>query len=100
MRTDLRDKEPLVWPLNRAPKVFQASYRRNRPEFVDRFGLLPDPLRHLFKVTALKLRAAPHILENSVRFVAEQDSLNASILGPDAVPGSPEFDLFVKFCDV
>jgi oxepin-CoA hydrolase/3-oxo-5,6-dehydrosuberyl-CoA semialdehyde dehydrogenase len=46
--------------------------------------------------TALKLRSAPNILENSVRFVAEQDSLNASILGPDAVPGSPEFDLFVK----
>ncbi|MEO0385839.1 MAG: phenylacetic acid degradation bifunctional protein PaaZ, partial [Pseudomonadota bacterium] len=42
------------------------------------------------------LRSAPHILENSIRFVAEQDSLNASILGPDAVPGTPEFDLFVK----
>ena len=46
--------------------------------------------------TALALRSAPHILENSIRFVAEQDSLNASILGPDAVPGTPEFDLFVK----
>ncbi len=46
--------------------------------------------------TALKLRQNPHILENSVRFVAEQDSLNASILGPDAAPGTPEFDLFVK----
>ncbi|SEO05011.1 oxepin-CoA hydrolase / 3-oxo-5,6-dehydrosuberyl-CoA semialdehyde dehydrogenase [Salinihabitans flavidus] len=46
--------------------------------------------------TAFKLRSAPHILENSVRFVAEQDSLNASILGPDAEPGTPEFDLFVK----
>ncbi|KIC10996.1 enoyl-CoA hydratase [Leisingera sp. ANG-M1] len=46
--------------------------------------------------TALKLRANPVILENSVRFVAEQDSLNASILGPDALPGTPEFDLFVK----
>jgi len=46
--------------------------------------------------TALKLRSAPHIMENSVRFVAEQDSLNASILGPDVEPGSPEFDLFVK----
>ncbi len=46
--------------------------------------------------TALKLRSNPVILENSVRFVAEQDSLNASILGPDAVPGTPEFDLFVK----
>ncbi|REC54565.1 phenylacetic acid degradation bifunctional protein PaaZ [Rhodosalinus sediminis] len=46
--------------------------------------------------TALKLRSAPHILENSVRFVAEQDSLNASVLGPDVDPDSPEFDLFVK----
>ena len=46
--------------------------------------------------TALQLRSAPHIMENSIRFVAEQDSLNASILGPDAEPGSPEFDLFVK----
>lgn len=46
--------------------------------------------------TALKLRSAPHILENSIRFMAEQDSLNGSILGPDAVPGTPEFDLFIK----
>ena len=46
--------------------------------------------------TALKLRANPVILENSVRFVAEQDSLNASVLGPDAEPGTPEFDLFIK----
>ncbi|MEX0316423.1 MAG: phenylacetic acid degradation bifunctional protein PaaZ [Ruegeria sp.] len=46
--------------------------------------------------TALKLRQSPVILQNSVRFVAEQDSLNASILGPDADPGTPEFDLFVK----
>ena len=46
--------------------------------------------------TALKLRANPAIMANSVRFVAEQDSLNASILGPDAAPGTPEFDLFIK----
>ena len=46
--------------------------------------------------TAFKLRSAPHLLKNSIRFVAEQDSLNASILGSDAVPGTPEFDLFVK----
>ncbi|MGB7317188.1 MAG: phenylacetic acid degradation bifunctional protein PaaZ [Planktotalea sp.] len=46
--------------------------------------------------TALKLRSNPHILENSIRFVAEQDSLNASILGPDAAPGTPEFDLFIN----
>ena len=46
--------------------------------------------------TALKLRQNLVILENSIRFVAEQDSLNASILGPDAIPGTPEFDLFIK----
>lgn len=46
--------------------------------------------------TALALRSGGNILANSVRFVAEQDSLNASILGPDAGPGTPEFDLFVK----
>ncbi|MGH6659877.1 MAG: aldehyde dehydrogenase family protein, partial [Sphingomicrobium sp.] len=46
--------------------------------------------------TALKLRSHPVVQRESVKFVAEQDSLNASILGPDAAPGSPEFDLFVK----
>ena len=46
--------------------------------------------------TALALRSNPHILHNAVRFTAEQDSLNASILAPDAAPGTPEFDLFVK----
>ncbi|MEL6204228.1 MAG: phenylacetic acid degradation bifunctional protein PaaZ [Pseudomonadota bacterium] len=45
--------------------------------------------------TAFKLRSAPHLMRNSVRFIAEQDSLNASILGPDAGPGTPEFDLFI-----
>jgi oxepin-CoA hydrolase/3-oxo-5,6-dehydrosuberyl-CoA semialdehyde dehydrogenase len=46
--------------------------------------------------TALKLRTHPVVVRESVRFVAEQDSLNASILGPDAGPGTPEFDLFVR----
>ena len=46
--------------------------------------------------TAAKLRNHPTILKNSVRFVAEQDSLNACMLGPDATEDSPEFDLFVK----
>ena len=46
--------------------------------------------------TALMLRSNPVLLENAVRFVAEQDSLNASILGPDVTHGTPEFDLFVK----
>src|SRR5512139_1177392 len=46
--------------------------------------------------TALKLRSHPTVQRESVKFVAEQDSLNASLLGPDAAPGTPEFDLFVK----
>src|SRR5436190_11922368 len=46
--------------------------------------------------TALKLQTHPVIARESVRFVAERDSLNASLLGPDAAPGTPEFDLFVK----
>src|SRR6476469_7673555 len=45
--------------------------------------------------TALKLRTHPAIQRESVKFIAEQDSLNASILGPDAAPSTPEFDLFV-----
>ncbi len=46
--------------------------------------------------TALMLRTTAHLLENAVSFVAEQDSLNASVLGPDVTPDSPEFDLFIK----
>jgi oxepin-CoA hydrolase/3-oxo-5,6-dehydrosuberyl-CoA semialdehyde dehydrogenase len=46
--------------------------------------------------TAQKLRRHPTILARSVRFNAEADSLNCSILGPDAEPGTPEFDLYVK----
>lgn len=46
--------------------------------------------------TSQKLRRHPSITKESVRFIAEQDSLNAAILGPDAQPGTPEFDLFVK----
>ena len=46
--------------------------------------------------TANKLKAHPVIIRESVRFVAEQDSLNASVLGPDAKADSPEFDLFIK----
>lgn len=46
--------------------------------------------------TALMLRSNPKILANTVRFTAEADSLNASILGQDAAPGTPEFDLFIK----
>jgi oxepin-CoA hydrolase/3-oxo-5,6-dehydrosuberyl-CoA semialdehyde dehydrogenase len=46
--------------------------------------------------TARKLREHPVVVANAVRFTAETDSLNSSILGPDAAPGTPEFDLFVR----
>src|SRR3546814_20952675 len=46
--------------------------------------------------TAMKLQTHPVIARESVRFIAERDSLNASILGPAAGPGTPEFDLLVK----
>lgn len=46
--------------------------------------------------TALTLRSRSNLLSNAVRFVAEQDSLNASVLGPDAKAGTPEFDIFIK----
>ncbi len=45
--------------------------------------------------TARQLRAHPVVVGRSVRFNAEADSLNCSILGPDASPGSPEFDLYI-----
>lgn len=46
--------------------------------------------------TGKKLRVAPSIVQHSVPFNMEADSLNAAILGADAVPGTPEFDLFIK----
>ena len=46
--------------------------------------------------TATKLRSHPVVLGQSVRFTAEADSLNASVLGPAAGPGTAEFDLYVK----
>ena len=46
--------------------------------------------------TAVKLRTHPAVVRHSVRFVAETDSLNSSILGPDAGPATPEFALFVQ----
>jgi oxepin-CoA hydrolase/3-oxo-5,6-dehydrosuberyl-CoA semialdehyde dehydrogenase len=42
------------------------------------------------------LKAHPRIINEAVPFTMESDSLNASILGEDAVPGTPEFDLFIK----
>ncbi len=46
--------------------------------------------------TARRLRSHPAVVASSVRFNAEQDSLNACVLGPDAGPGTPELDLFVR----
>ncbi len=46
--------------------------------------------------TARQLRAHPAIVGRSIRFNAEADSLNCSVLGPEAGPGTPEFDLYVR----
>ncbi len=48
------------------------------------------------KSTAEKLQAHPRIVSESVAFTAETDSLNMSILGPDAQPGTEEFDLYIR----
>ncbi|NND46897.1 MAG: phenylacetic acid degradation bifunctional protein PaaZ [Woeseiaceae bacterium] len=48
------------------------------------------------KATAEFLQQHPRVISESVAFTAETDSLNSSILGPDAVPGTPEFDLYIK----
>ena len=46
--------------------------------------------------TGRKLKVHPRIIAESVPFNMEADSLNSIVLAPDAVPGTPEFDLFVK----
>lgn len=46
--------------------------------------------------TASLLRSHAAVVQNSVRVNIEADSLNASILGPDAAPGTESFDLFVR----
>ncbi|MDF2437946.1 MAG: paaZ [Bacteroidota bacterium] len=46
--------------------------------------------------TGKMLKAHPRLLEEAVHFNMEADSLNCCILGPDAKPGSVEFDIFVK----
>jgi len=46
--------------------------------------------------TGQRLRAHPAVMANSTRFTMEADSLNATVLGPDAGPGTPEFDLFIR----
>ena len=46
--------------------------------------------------TGRMLKAHQRIIDEAVPFNMEADSLNCSVLGPDAVPGTPEFKLFVK----
>jgi oxepin-CoA hydrolase/3-oxo-5,6-dehydrosuberyl-CoA semialdehyde dehydrogenase len=46
--------------------------------------------------TGKLLKGLPRISQESVPFNLEADSLNATILGKKAVPGTVEYDLFVK----
>ncbi len=46
--------------------------------------------------TGRMLKANERIINEAVPFNMEADSLNCSVLGEDAVPGTPEFDLFIK----
>ena len=69
-------------------------------------GSLGDLLDHLdyndhvaftgSAATAHTLRTRPAVQESGVRFTSEADSLNAAVLGPDAAPGTLEFDAYVK----
>ena len=40
MQARSNDSHPIIWSIGHLPKVVQASYRRNRSAFVDRFGAL------------------------------------------------------------
>ena len=46
--------------------------------------------------TGRMLKANPRIINEAVPFNMEADSLNCSVLGLDAAPGTPEFTLFIK----
>jgi oxepin-CoA hydrolase / 3-oxo-5,6-dehydrosuberyl-CoA semialdehyde dehydrogenase len=46
--------------------------------------------------TGQMLKEGRAMIANSVRFNMEADSLNCTILGPDATPGTEEFELFIK----
>jgi oxepin-CoA hydrolase / 3-oxo-5,6-dehydrosuberyl-CoA semialdehyde dehydrogenase len=48
------------------------------------------------KTTGLMLKSHKKILEESVPFNMEADSLNALVLGTDVTPGTPEWDIFIK----
>ncbi|WP_169580906.1 phenylacetic acid degradation bifunctional protein PaaZ [Microbacterium thalassium] len=69
-------------------------------------GSVPDLFAHLrlgdlvgftgSASTAERLRAHDSVQTGGVRFTSETDSINASVLGPDATPGTPEFDAYVR----
>ena len=46
--------------------------------------------------TGKMLKSNQRLIEKAVPFNMEADSLNCSVLGEDAVPGTPEFDIFIK----
>jgi len=46
--------------------------------------------------TGKMLKSHPRLIDKAVPFNMEADSLNCSVLGLDAVPGTVEFDLFIK----
>ena len=46
--------------------------------------------------TGILLKSHPRIIQEAVPFNMEADSLNCSVLGESATPGTPEFDLFIK----
>lgn len=46
--------------------------------------------------TGKMLKSHPRIIEESIPFNMEADSLNAMVLGEDVTPNMPEFDLFIK----
>jgi len=46
--------------------------------------------------TGKMLKSHPRLIDKAVPFNMEADSLNCSVLGTDAVPGTVEFDLFIK----
>jgi len=46
--------------------------------------------------TGKMLKSHPRLIEKAVSFNMEADSLNCSVLGEDSVPGTVEFDVFIK----
>lgn len=47
-------------------------------------------------ITGKMLKSHPRLLDESVHFNMEADSLNAMVLGADSIPGTPEFEIFIK----